>query len=93
MNVAVRELKDHLSEYLSRAAAGEELVITSHGKPTARLVPLATDDSEETAIERLRAQPWVRPGSGGKIKGAKHPIAWKPGEKMISEMMLEDREQ
>jgi len=92
MNVAVRELKDHLSEYLNRASAGEEVVVTSHGKPIARLAPLIADDSEEAALERLRAQSWIRPGKGGKLEGARHPIPWKPGEKMISDMVLEDRE-
>ncbi|MDX8405186.1 MAG: type II toxin-antitoxin system prevent-host-death family antitoxin [Mariprofundus sp.] len=92
MNVAVRELKDHLSEYLSRAAAGEELVITSHGKPTARLLPLATDGNETAAIDRLRAQPWIIPArKSGKPEGAAHPIPWKQGEKMLSELMLDDR--
>jgi len=44
MNVAVRELKDHLSEYLNRASAGEDVIVTSHGKPIARLAPLIADD-------------------------------------------------
>jgi len=93
MNVAVRELKDHLSEYLNRAANGEELVVTSHGKPIARLAPLIVGDREEAAIERLRAQPWIIPArKSGKPHGARNPVAWKPGEKMISEMVMEDRE-
>jgi len=92
MNVAVRELKDHLSEYLNRASAGEDVVVTSHGKPIARLVPLMADDSEETVIERLRAQPWVRPGKGGKLRPVANPAAWKPGEATISDLVLEDRE-
>jgi len=92
MNVAVRELKDHLSEYLNRASAGEEVVVTSHGKPIARLAPLMADDSEEAVIERLRAQPWVRPGKGGKLRPVTNPAVWKPGEGTISDLVLEDRE-
>ena len=39
MDIATRDLKDHLSEYLKRVQAGEELTITSHGKPIAMLSP------------------------------------------------------
>lgn len=38
--VAVRELKDRLSEYLALVKAGEEVVVTERGKPVARLAPL-----------------------------------------------------
>ena len=33
MNVTVAEMKSNLSEILRRAAAGEEIVVTKHGKP------------------------------------------------------------
>ncbi len=36
--VGVRELKNRLSEYLSRAKAGEEIIITEHKKPIARIL-------------------------------------------------------
>jgi len=36
--VSVREAKDQLSALLQRAAAGEEIVITSDGEPVAMLV-------------------------------------------------------
>jgi prevent-host-death family protein len=38
------EAKTHLSALLERVAQGEEIVITRHGKPLARLVPVATID-------------------------------------------------
>ena len=28
---------------------------------------------------------------GGKLKGAKNPIPWKPGNKLASDMVIEDR--
>lgn len=37
-SVSVREAKDQLSSLLARAAAGEEIVITSDGEPKAMLV-------------------------------------------------------
>jgi len=92
MHVAVRELKDNLSTYLKRASSGEELVVTSHGKPIARLAPLMANNSEESLIERLRAQPWVRPGKGGKLRPVANPAAWKPGERTLSDLVLDGRE-
>jgi prevent-host-death family protein len=37
--VGVRELRDHLSQYLDRVKAGTEVVVTEHGLPIAYLVP------------------------------------------------------
>jgi prevent-host-death family protein len=41
--VTAAELKASLSELLDRAAAGEETLITRHGKPVARLAPIAAE--------------------------------------------------
>lgn len=38
VTVGAFEAKTHLSALLDRVAAGEEVVITKHGKPVARLV-------------------------------------------------------
>ncbi|MCL4460119.1 MAG: type II toxin-antitoxin system prevent-host-death family antitoxin [Nitrospirae bacterium] len=39
MTVNVTELRQHLPAYLKQAAAGEEILIASHGKIIARLLP------------------------------------------------------
>jgi prevent-host-death family protein len=51
------EAKTHLSELLDRVEAGEELVITRHGRPVARLVPVADAQQQRAAeaVKRLRA--------------------------------------
>jgi prevent-host-death family protein len=51
MDVAVTELRAHLSEWLERARGGTELVITERGVPVARLLGLTTAG----ALERLTA--------------------------------------
>lgn len=90
--VSVREMKDRLSKYLRRAQAGEDIVITHRGRPVARLVPASPEPpTEAEVIARIRALPWVRPGSGRRIKGAQHPISWKPGDRLASDLVLEDR--
>jgi prevent-host-death family protein len=45
--VAIAELKDRASEFVSAAEHGEEIVITRHGKEVARLMPLTGDGQAE----------------------------------------------
>jgi prevent-host-death family protein len=52
-HVGVGRLKARLSEYLARARAGEEVVITSRGTPIARLAPLVGGDAVEGHVARL----------------------------------------
>jgi prevent-host-death family protein len=40
MEVGIRELRGHLSEYLARVRAGDELVVTDRGTAVARIVPI-----------------------------------------------------
>jgi prevent-host-death family protein len=49
MDVAVSELRAHLGDWLDRARAGDDVVVTERGVPVARLVGLSTT----TGIERL----------------------------------------
>lgn len=56
ITVGAFEAKTHLSTLLDRVAGGEEVLITKHGKPVARLVPEKTVDRERVsaAIARLK---------------------------------------
>ena len=56
ITVGAFEAKTHLSALLDRVAAGEEVVITKHGKPVARLVSAARIDREPVheAFEKLQ---------------------------------------
>jgi prevent-host-death family protein len=40
MTINVYEAKTHLSRLIDRAQAGEEVIITRHGRPVARLGPV-----------------------------------------------------
>lgn len=48
MRASVRELKDHLSDYLRRVQNGEEIVVTSHNRPVAKLVPVPESEAKRT---------------------------------------------
>ena len=55
--VGAYEAKTHLSELLEKVEAGEEITITKHGAPVARLVPVKKEASPEmriAAIERIQ---------------------------------------
>lgn len=41
MQVKVSEAKAQLSDLVRRAEAGEEVILTRHGRPVVRLVPVA----------------------------------------------------
>lgn len=51
IRASVTELRQRLAEFLARARAGEEVVVTSRGEPIARLAPLR--DEREAARARM----------------------------------------
>lgn len=57
----MRELRQHASRYLARAAAGETLQITDRGRPVAQLVPPAGDSWQELIVTG-RVLPPEHPG-------------------------------
>jgi prevent-host-death family protein len=95
MRASVRELKSKLSSYLKRAAAGEEVTVTSRGRPIARVVPAAPEagkqPSDAEVRQRLSAIPGIILPTGPKPRRSKSPIRIRRGEKTLAEIVLEDR--
>ena len=56
ITVGTLEAKTHLSALLEKAAAGEEILVTKHGKPFAKIVPahIRSNVDVNSAIERLK---------------------------------------
>jgi len=56
ITVGAFEAKTHLSSLLERVAQGEEIIITRHGKPLARLIPVNVADRSriDFAIAKLK---------------------------------------
>ena len=84
MDVAVSDLRAHLSDWLERARQGVEVVITDRGLPVARLIGLVTT----SAIERLTAEgviarprQSVRPVASGRAR----PRPRRPVADIVSE--------
>lgn len=64
MSIGVADLKAHLSGYLAQVRAGQELVITDHGRPVARLVPVREDDDlHDARTQRLLRAGVLAPGA------------------------------
>ena len=72
--VKIAEMKAHLSEFVTRAEAGEEIVIHRGNRPVARLVPLAEAIDCRSAFDDMIAD-----RDGGRIKPVSidELIAWK----------------
>jgi len=86
MNVGVRELKQHLSEYLDRAAAGELVQVTERGVPKVQIVPVPGAGVMATGVE----QGWLRPAltSNGIIPGRR-----AVGRRRIAHALADDRDE
>jgi len=93
MDVAVRQLKNRLSEYLRLVQAGEEVVVTSRGRPIAQLVPMrpGVTESPGDLRKRLAELPWVNVGNGDEPQGASDPIRIRSDEMTLSEIVRDGR--
>ncbi len=79
-SVNVATLKNRISEFLGKVEAGEELVVTSHNHPIARVVPYRT-------AAKLDIQPPRHPVSG--LKKLRGVLPRKPVDPTT--VLLEDR--
>ncbi len=87
MSVSVRELKSHLSMYLSQAQAGQTIEVTSHRKVVARIIGVPETPSQGPArLVASGAATW----SGGKPVGAS--VQLKSIGKTVSSLVLEGRD-
>ena len=82
-DVGVRELKQHLSEYLDRAERGELLCVTDRGRPKALLGPLPGRARLEEGI----AQGWLTAGSGQALAPARR----RKSSRSVLDALAEDR--
>ena len=64
--VGVRELRQNLSVYLRRVAAGETLRVTEHGRPVAQLAPLPREPL--SVLDQLIEQGLATPAQGDLIE-------------------------
>ena len=86
MQVSVRELKNNLSKYLKLVRQGEPVVVTSHGTPVARLLPIPEIDSR--GLRQLLRFDWVHWNGEKPRGGTRCPVI---RGKTLAESVLEER--
>jgi prevent-host-death family protein len=89
MEVGVRELKTHLSQYLARVREGETIVVTDRGEPIARIVPTPPPTLPPSVREAIEAGRVIwRPFHPENLP---EPIEMLPGEKSLADFVSEQR--
>lgn len=67
MKISVTEAKGQLTELVRRAEAGDEIVLTRHGHPAVRLVPVQAPSDRKarrTLLEAVRASGVMKATAG-----------------------------
>jgi prevent-host-death family protein len=85
--MGIAELKALLSETLARVKAGEEVIVTEHSRPIARLMPLSSAAPAAAAQELVRA---------GLVKAPEKPLDesfWKLPRARYREPLRRDLEE
>jgi prevent-host-death family protein len=69
---SIRTIKDHFSDFVRRAGLGEEIIVTSHDRPVAKLVPVAPEDLDRTISRQafLADLSALRDSLSGRCSGA-----------------------
>lgn len=81
--VGIRELRDHLSQYLEQVQTGDEVIVTDRGRAVARILPI----SGERTIDRLIREGQVTPA---KTRKRRRPTPMKTAG-TVSDLVAEQR--
>ncbi len=80
-HVPVAAFKDRVSEFVAEAQAGEEVIITRHGRPAAKLIPVqqAPEDRAAAKAKAIAQLAEVRAAlrAKGMTASIDEMIAWK----------------
>lgn len=86
--IGIRDLKAHLSSYLEKAQKGHTIIITSRGKPIARLTP-----THEELLDRVKAlQDAGLIAWSGKKPSVKKPKVINTSGVLLSDLVVEMRQ-
>ena len=85
LEATIRELEEHLSEYVRKAAEGEDVRVSVDGRVVARLVAFPTSPD----FAALKSEPGVT-WAGGKPAGLQNPEV-VPAGASLADWVVEDR--
>ncbi len=90
-SVSIRELKSRLSHFLRLTKMGQSIVITDHGTPIGRIVPIEQTgkrlDERLAAMQLAGQMQW----SGRRLSPIK-PLARVRGKRGVADLLVDDRE-
>lgn len=87
ISVGVKDLKDHLSEYLRKVRRGERVVVTDRGRPVASLSRVEEGVDAEAAWSLV--EQGLASWNGGKPAGCS--TSPRPRKGTVAAAVLEDR--
>lgn len=88
ITVGIRDLKARLSEYVRQVQGGQTIVITDHGRPVGRILPVAKDIQQKIAdLQEAGLLAW----NGQRLPSIEAPVINRSG-KLISDLIVEMRE-
>ena len=83
MTVGIRNLKANLSEYIARAARGEDVIVTDRNRPVVRMVAYG----QESAVDRGIDEGWIEAPRRAKLT----QVERRPSSRSTVEVLDEDR--
>src|SRR5688572_25633022 len=94
IRVGVARLKASLSEYLARVKAGEEVIVTQHDRPIAKLVPMPARDAIDEELLDLERRGIVKIYGNGRTPDSffERPKPPDP-DGLVLRALLAEREQ
>lgn len=88
IKVGVRDLKARLSEYLRLVRSGQTIVVTDHGKPVGRILPIELPLEEQLrSLQEAGLLAW----NGESLAEIESQVVNRSG-KLISDLVVEMRE-
>ncbi len=91
IRIGVREAKIHLSRLLEDVQKGKEIIITNHGKPVGKIIPIPRESlSLGERIERLERQGWIAPRGAKEESPLPSPLPLP--DEMAQKYLQEDRD-
>ena len=90
---AIAELKAKLSGFLRAVKNGEEIVVTEHGKPIAKIVPFPREQTFDEELLDLERQGLIRLGTGKLPEGFLDWPRPEDPDSLVRAALDEDREE
>lgn len=91
-STGIKELRSSLTETLERVRAGEEILVTDHGEPIARIVPIETPEQKLARMIRSGAiRPPLRPMDPATVEELFNMPRLEDPEGLLIRFLLEER--